>query len=101
MAGLTVIPQTGSVALSADLDFFFPNMGVLSLGVFSGIASSCCAPVLAGVMTLSALSGSAVGGLLLGFANVFGMVIPLFVMALLGVSDGLCKQVSSLKEMTL
>ncbi|SDL12355.1 cytochrome c biogenesis CcdA family protein [Tessaracoccus oleiagri] len=54
-----------------------------SLGVFSGIASSCCAPVLAGVMTLSALSGSAVGGLVLGLAYVFGMVIPLFVMALL------------------
>src|SRR5450830_1984390 len=29
-----------------------------ALGVFSGIASSCCAPVLVGVMTLSALSGS-------------------------------------------
>lgn len=54
-----------------------------SLGVFSGIASSCCAPVLVGVMTLSALSGSAVGGLVLGLAYVFGMVIPLFVMALL------------------
>ena len=33
-----------------------------ALGVFSGIASSCCAPVLAGVMALSALSGSAAGG---------------------------------------
>lgn len=54
-----------------------------ALGVFSGIASSCCAPVLAGVMTLSALSGSAVGGLLLGLAYTFGMVFPLFVMALL------------------
>lgn len=53
-----------------------------ALGVFSGIASSCCAPVLAGVMTLSALSGSAAGGLLLGFAYVFGMVFPLFIMAL-------------------
>jgi len=53
-----------------------------SLGVFSGIASSCCAPVLAGVMTLSALSGSAIGGLTLGLAYVFGMVFPLFVMAL-------------------
>lgn len=53
-----------------------------ALGVFSGIASSCCAPVLAGVMTLSALSGSAAGGLLLGLAFVFGMVFPLFVMAL-------------------
>ena len=53
-----------------------------SLGVFSGIASSCCAPVLAGVLALSALSGSAIGGLTLGLAYVFGMVFPLFVMAL-------------------
>lgn len=53
-----------------------------SLGVFSGIASSCCAPVLVGVMTLSALSGNPVGGLLLGLSFVFGMVIPLLVMAL-------------------
>lgn len=54
-----------------------------ALGVFSGIASSCCAPVLAGVMTLSVLSGSPVGGLALGIAYVFGMVFPLFVMALI------------------
>lgn len=53
-----------------------------ALGVFSGIASSCCAPVLAGVMTLSALSGSPVGGTLLGLSYVFGMTFPLFVMAL-------------------
>lgn len=53
-----------------------------ALGVFSGIASSCCAPVLVGVMTLSALSGSPAGGLVLGLAYVFGMVFPLFVMAL-------------------
>jgi cytochrome c biogenesis protein CcdA len=53
-----------------------------ALGVFSGIASSCCAPVLAGVMTLSALSGSPAGGVLLGLAFVLGMTFPLFVMAL-------------------
>jgi cytochrome c-type biogenesis protein len=53
-----------------------------ALGVFSGIASSCCAPVLAGVMTLSALSGSPLGGSLLGLAFVLGMTFPLFVMAL-------------------
>ncbi len=33
-------------------------------------------------MTLSALSGSAVGGVTLGLAYTFGMVFPLFVMAL-------------------
>ena len=53
-----------------------------ALGVFSGIASSCCAPVLAGVMTLSVLSGSPIGGFALGVAYVFGMVFPLFAMAL-------------------
>ncbi|NMR21570.1 cytochrome c biogenesis protein CcdA [Cellulomonas fimi] len=53
-----------------------------ALGVFSGIASSCCAPVLAGVMTLSVLSGSPIGGLALGLTYVFGMVFPLFIMAL-------------------
>ena len=54
-----------------------------ALGVFSGLASSCCAPVLVGVMTLSALSGSPFGGVILGLAYVFGMAFPLFVMALL------------------
>jgi cytochrome c-type biogenesis protein len=54
-----------------------------ALGVFSGIASACCAPVLVGVMTLSALSGNPVGGFVLGVAYVFGMVFPLLVMALL------------------
>jgi cytochrome c biogenesis protein CcdA len=54
-----------------------------ALGVFSGIASSCCAPVLAGVMTLSALSGSPLGGTFLGLAFVLGMTFPLFAMALL------------------
>ncbi|MHB0928168.1 MAG: cytochrome c biogenesis CcdA family protein [Candidatus Nanopelagicales bacterium] len=54
-----------------------------SLGVFSGVASACCAPVLIGVMTLSALSANPVSGVALGLAYVFGMTFPLFVMALL------------------
>lgn len=58
------------------------SAGVFALGVFSGVASSCCAPVLAGVMTLSALSSSPAGAGVLGLAYVFGMTFPLFVMAL-------------------
>jgi cytochrome c-type biogenesis protein len=58
-------------------------LAVYSLGLFSGVASSCCAPVLAGVVALSGLSASALGGLGLGGAYVLGMVAPLFVMALL------------------
>jgi cytochrome c biogenesis protein CcdA len=60
-----------------------------ALGVFSGIASSCCAPVLVGVMTLSALAGNPAGGVALGLAYVFGMVFPLFVMALVWDATGL------------
>jgi cytochrome c-type biogenesis protein len=56
---------------------------VFALGVFSGVASSCCAPVMAGVMALSALAGSTIGAASLGLAYVFGMVFPLFLMALL------------------
>ncbi len=57
--------------------------GVFALGVFSGVASSCCAPVMAGVLALSALSGSAIGAGTLGLAYVFGMIFPLLVMGLL------------------
>jgi cytochrome c biogenesis protein CcdA len=58
-------------------------LAVLSLGAFSGVASSCCAPVLAGVAALSGASGSFSNALILGIAYVFGMVFPLFVIALL------------------
>lgn len=57
--------------------------GVFALGAFSGVASSCCAPVMAGVMALSALSGTLIGSATLGIAYVFGMVFPLFLTALL------------------
>lgn len=54
---------------------------VFGLGVFSGAASSCCAPVLAGVLTLSAVSASLPQALLIGSAYVVGMVAPLLVLA--------------------
>jgi cytochrome c-type biogenesis protein len=52
------------------------------LGVFSGIATSCCAPVLAGVMALSAMPGSWGLGVVYALAFVTGMVMPLFTVAL-------------------
>ncbi|MGH7377913.1 MAG: cytochrome c biogenesis protein CcdA, partial [Candidatus Methylomirabilales bacterium] len=58
-------------------------LGVYSLGVFSGVASSCCAPVLAGVIALSGLASSFGAALGLGTAYVFGMVAPLFLISLL------------------
>jgi len=52
------------------------------LGVASGVASSCCAPVVAGVVAMSALNGTVAGSLGLGLAYVFGMIFPLLLFAL-------------------
>lgn len=59
------------------------SAGVYALGVFSGAASACCAPVLAGVLTLSAVAPGVASGVGIGLAYVFGMVFPLVVMTLL------------------
>ncbi|MHB8400274.1 MAG: cytochrome c biogenesis CcdA family protein [Candidatus Limnocylindrales bacterium] len=61
-----------------------PGLSIFVLGLFSGAASSCCAPVLIGVLTLTALTSSFVGGLAVALAYVFGMVFPLFLLALAG-----------------
>lgn len=58
-------------------------LSVYSLGIFSGVASSCCAPVLAGVIALSSVASSFGMALGLGTAYVFGMVAPLFAISLL------------------
>lgn len=56
---------------------------VYALGAFSGTASACCAPVLAGVVALSGAAGSFAAAAIVGVAYVFGMVVPLFAIALL------------------
>lgn len=58
-------------------------MSVYQLGLFSGFASSCCLPVLAGVLTLSLVSASFIQAFFLGWAYILGMVIPLVALALL------------------
>lgn len=63
--------------------------GVYALGVFSGAASACCAPVLAGVLTLTAVAPSTATGIGIGLAYVAGMVSPLLVMTLLYDRTGL------------
>ena len=54
---------------------------VFTLGIFSGIATTCCAPVLAGVMALSVLPGSIFWGAVYTLSYVLGMVAPLFFIA--------------------
>lgn len=54
---------------------------VFTLGIFSGIATTCCAPVLAGVLALAALPGSIFWGAMYTLSYVIGMVAPLFFIA--------------------
>jgi len=56
-------------------------ISVYVLGIFSAVATTCCAPVLAGVLTLSALPGSVLLGGVYTLAYVLGMVLPLFLIA--------------------
>lgn len=65
-------------------------ISIFTLGVFSGITSACCAPVLIGIMALTFLSSSFIGALLVGGMYVLGMVVPLLLMAVF-LSDKLPK----------
>ena len=92
VGGVVMVAMGGYMIVGGKLSLPMPGMrastgrgpfAVLSLGAFSGLASSCCAPVLAGVVTLAGVSGSYTDALILGVAYVFGMVFPMFVIALL------------------
>jgi len=85
LAGLSATGTTWSLPFlrgSPDISRT-DSAGVYALGVFSGAASACCAPVLAGMLTISALAPSLAGSLGIGLAYVFGMVFPLVVMTLI------------------
>ena len=92
VGGLLMVGLGVYVLVGGELALPMPGMrpvagrgplAVLMLGAFSGVASSCCAPVLAGLVALAGASGSLSAAVLLGTAYVFGMVFPLFVIALL------------------
>lgn len=70
------------INLTIDLNAHKSPWAVYVLGVFSGITSSCCTPVLAGILTLSFLSPSFLWAGLAGVAYVAGMVVPLVALAL-------------------
>jgi len=69
--------------LTIDLNKRHDPWSVYLLGIFSGLTTSCCTPVLAGVLTVSFLSPSLFWAGLAGLSYVFGMVIPLVILALL------------------
>lgn len=76
-----------------EVKFFFPMFSyempkkttvfsTFVLGVFSGITSACCAPVLFAAMTLSALSATFLKALIVTGVYVAGIVAPLFFISL-------------------
>ena len=71
-----------SMPFSAHSKLKIINSGsVFLLGIFSGFATMCCAPVLAGVIALSVLPNSIFWGGIYSVVYVLGMVAPLFLIA--------------------
>lgn len=56
-------------------------LSIFLLGIFSGITSACCAPVLIGILTLTFLSPNFFGALGIGATYVLGMVTPLLIIS--------------------
>ncbi|MBI2029837.1 hypothetical protein HYT02_05455 [Candidatus Gottesmanbacteria bacterium] len=52
------------------------------LGIFSGITSSCCAPVLFAAITLTSLSPSLLTAVIVSVVYVLGIIFPLFFLSL-------------------
>lgn len=61
------------------------------LGITSGLATACCAPVLLGAIALTALSPSTFMALIVGLSYVAGMVLPLLLGAMFMSGNGLMK----------
>ncbi len=71
-------------------------LSIFTLGIFSGITSACCAPVLIGILTLTFLSPNFFGALAIGAMYVLGMVTPLLLISVF--LDGKMPAVSLLRR---
>lgn len=76
------MPRFRGSTLNAAKDGKADIISIFLLGVFSGIASACCAPVLVGILTFSLLSPNMLGALLIGAMYVLGMVFPLLLISI-------------------
>lgn len=78
------------LGMKSPIMFHVPNrnenekvdvLSIFTLGIFSGITSACCAPVLIGILTMVFLSPTFFGSLLIGIVYVLGMVVPLLLIS--------------------
>lgn len=58
------------------------SISIFTLGLMSGLSSSCCAPVLFAAVTLTSLSPTIFQALIVTAAYVLGIVFPLFLLSL-------------------
>jgi len=75
LARLTGLHPSGKPHKKIDI------LSVFSLGVMSGISSSCCAPVLFAAITLTSLTPTLFQAILVSSAYILGIVFPLFVLS--------------------
>ncbi len=79
---LTIFGKTISLPFKVKPDLRKSDiLSVFILGLISGAATSCCTPVLVGVLTITALSGTFIYAFLLSLTYVLGMVFPLFILS--------------------
>lgn len=71
---------------------------IFILGVLSGLATTCCAPVLAGVIAMATLPGSTWLAGVYTLTYVMGMVAPLFIMAVLLDKTKVIERIYSLRK---
>jgi len=74
------------------------GVSVFVLGIFSGFATLCCAPVLAGALALSALPGSVFLGGLYSVIYVVGMVSPLIIISYYLDKKGIMEKVNFFRK---
>lgn len=82
LAGIILLGYNMSLSFKTKSSFKLTGgLSVFILGIFSGFATLCCAPVLAGALALSVLPGSVLWGGLYSIVYVTGMVSPLFIIS--------------------
>lgn len=74
-------------------------LSIFILGIFSGITSACCAPVLIGILAFAMISPNFWAAMLVGLMYVLGMVAPLFIISLF--LSGRIDRLSVLKKSVL
>ncbi|MDO8529207.1 MAG: cytochrome c biogenesis CcdA family protein [bacterium] len=98
--GILILTKNGfSLPFSVHPQLKKHNAGsIYTLGIFSGIATTCCAPVLAGVLALAVLPGSTVWAIVYTVMYVLGMVAPLFIIALLADKTKITKKIMNARK---